>query len=167
MRQRAKLEHSVGSEETMDQKTTDAMVQSHDCLVLRVCQEAYVEAQQHLQFISDVRKDRELVKRAFVLHRNAVTTAVKRTKRTNGCDGREREEMLKERLEKNVTLCLHINFCRNRETSVDPLPCCKQRVDGQRCWRTASSSVRMELLQDTETDSADSMSQEEEEEIEK
>ena len=34
-------------------------------------------------------------KRGFVTHRNAVTTAVKRTLRTNDCDMREREEMLK------------------------------------------------------------------------
>ena len=41
------LEHSDGSEEIMDQKTTDAMVPSqHDCMVVRVCQKAYVEAQQ-------------------------------------------------------------------------------------------------------------------------
>ena len=30
-------------------------------------------------------------KRAFVTHRNAVTTAVKRTSRTNECDGREKK----------------------------------------------------------------------------
>ena len=42
----------------------------------------------------------------FVTHRNAVTIAVKRTTRTNGCDGREREELLKEDLERKVTLCL-------------------------------------------------------------
>ena len=35
-------------------------------------------------------------KRAFVTHRNAVTTAVKRTSRTSECDGREKEEILKE-----------------------------------------------------------------------
>ena len=39
-------------------------------------------------------------KRAFVTHRNAVTTAVKRTSRTKECDGREREEMLKEDFER-------------------------------------------------------------------
>ena len=38
------LKDSDGSEENMDQKTTDAMVQSqHDCLVERLCQEACVE----------------------------------------------------------------------------------------------------------------------------
>ena len=103
-------------------------------------------------------------KQAFVTHRNAVTTAVKRTFRASECDGREREGMLKEDMERNVTLCFHNSFCRNRETNVDPLPCCKQRVEEQRCWRTASNSVRMatDVVQDTETESAESMSQEEE-----
>ena len=68
-------------------------------------------------------------KRAFVTHRNAVTTAVKRISRTSEGNGREKEEMLKEDLERNVTLCLHNSFCRNRESNVDPLPCCKQRVE--------------------------------------
>ena len=103
-------------------------------------------------------------KRAFVAHRNAVTTAVERMSRTKEVDGREREEILKEDLESNVTLCLHNSFRRNRETNVDPTPCCKQRVEGQKCWRTASNSVRIaiDVLQDTETESAESMSQEEE-----
>ena len=103
-------------------------------------------------------------KRAFVTHRNTVTTVVKRTSRTSECDGREQEEMLKEDLERNVTLCLPNSFCRNRESNVDPLPCCKQRVEEQKCWRTAYSSVRIatDVLQDTETESAESMSQEEE-----
>ena len=35
----------------------------------------------------------EVFKRAFVTHRNAVTTSVKRTLKTIECDGREREEM--------------------------------------------------------------------------
>ena len=67
--------------------------------------------------------------RAFVTHRNAVSTAVKRTSRTSERDGREKKEMLKEDLERNVTLCLHNSFCRNRESNVDPLPCCRQRVE--------------------------------------
>ena len=66
-------------------------------------------------------------KRAFVTHRNTVTTAVRRTSRTSQGDGREKEEMLKEDLERNLTFCLHNRFCRNRESNVDPLPCCKQR----------------------------------------
>ena len=103
-------------------------------------------------------------KRAFVTHRNAVTTAVKRISRTSERSGNEKAEMLKEDLEINVTLCLHNSFCRNRESNVDPLPCCKQRVEEQKCWRTASNSVRIvnDVLQDTETESAESVSQEEE-----
>ena len=103
-------------------------------------------------------------KRAFVSHRNAVTTAIKRTSRTSECNGREKEEMLKEDLGKNVTFCLHNSFCRNRESNVDPLPCCKQRVEEQKSWRTACNSVRIatDVLQDTETESAESMLQEEE-----
>ena len=62
-------------------------------------------------------------KRAFVTHRNAVTTAVKRISRTSERSGKEKAEMLKEDLERNVTLCLHNSFCRNRESNVDPLPC--------------------------------------------
>ena len=93
-------------------------------------------------------------KRAFVTHRNAVTTGVKRISRTSEGNGREKKEMLKEDLERNVTLCLHNSFCRNRESNVDPLPCCKQRVEEQKCWRTASNSVRIanDVLQDTETE---------------
>ena len=103
-------------------------------------------------------------KRAFVTHRNAVTTAVKRISRTSERDGRQKKEMLKEDLERNMTLCLHNSFCRNRESNVEPLPCCKQWVEEQKCWRTASNSVRIanDVLQDTETENAESMSQEEE-----
>ena len=51
------LERSDGCEENMCQKTTDAMIKSqHDCLVVRVCQKAYVEAQQNVQFVSDGRR---------------------------------------------------------------------------------------------------------------
>ena len=103
-------------------------------------------------------------KRAFVTPRNPLTTAAKRTSRTSECDGREKEVMLKKDLERNVTLCLHNSFCRNRETNVDPLPCCKQRVEEQKCWRTASNSVKVakDVLQDTGTGSAESMPREEE-----
>ena len=60
---------------------------------------------------------------------------------------------------KKCELCLHNSFCRNRETIIEPLPCCKQSVEEQRCWRTASNSVKMstDVLQDTETDKAESM----------
>ena len=71
---------------------------------------------------------------------------------------------VQEDLERNVTLCFHNSFCRNIEPNVDPLPCCKQRVEEQKYWRTASNSVRIakDVLQDTETESAESVSQEEE-----
>ena len=107
-------------------------------------------------------------KRSVVTHRNTVTTAVKRTSRTSECDGKEKEETLKEDLERNVTLCLHNSFCRNRETNVDPLPCYKQRVKYQKYWKTASNSVRIatDMLHDTETESAESMSMSQEEEME-
>ena len=103
-------------------------------------------------------------KRAFVTQRNAVTTTVKRISRTSERDGREKEEMLNQDMERNVTLCLHNSFLRNRESNIDPLPCFKQRVEEQKCWRTASSSVRIanDVLQDTETENAESMWQEEE-----
>ena len=48
-------------------------------------------------------------------------------------NGREREEVFKEDPERNATICLPNGFCRNRETTVDPLPCCKQRVQEQIC----------------------------------
>ena len=80
----------------------------------------------------------------------------KRISRTSERNEREKEEMLKEDLERNLTLCIHNSFCRNRESNVDPLPCCKQRVEEQKCWRTASNSVRRanDVLQDTETENA-------------
>ena len=103
-------------------------------------------------------------KRFLVTHRNAVTTAEKRISRTKERSGKKKAEMLKEDLERNVTLCLHNSICRNRESNVDSLPCCKQRVEEQKCWRTASNSVKIanDVLQDTETESAESVSQEEE-----
>ena len=99
------------------------------------------------------------LKRAFVTHRNTVTTAVKRHSRTSEYDCREKAEMLKEDLERNVKLCLHNSFCRNRESNIDPLPCFKQRLEEQKGWRIASNSVRIatEVLQDLETESAESM----------
>ena len=95
-------------------------------------------------------------KRVFVTHWNAVTTAVKRLSRTSESDGGEIEKMLKGDLERNVTLCLHNSFCRNREINVDPLPCCKQRVEEQKCCRTVPNAVRIatDVLQDNETESA-------------
>ena len=61
-----------------------------------------------------------------------MTKGMKRFSRTSESNGREKEEMLKEDLERNLTSCLHNSFCRNRESNVDPLPCCKQRVEEQK-----------------------------------
>ena len=102
-------------------------------------------------------------KLAFVTHRNSVTTAVKRTSGTIECDGWEKKRNVKGRLGEKRDVVPHNSFCRNGESNVDPLPCCKQRVEEQKCWTTASNSVRIattDVLQDTETESAESMSQE-------
>ena len=120
----------------------------------------YEYAKKHMSKHSRVYSAYQLVigsgafKRAFVTHRNAVSTAVKKMSRTSDCDGRDLKEMLKEDMERNVTLCIHNSFYRNRETSLDLLPCCKQRVEEQKCWRTASNRVRMatHVLQGTETE---------------
>ena len=46
-------EHSDGIEKDIGKKTTDAMVYSqHDCMVVRICQEAYVEARQSIQYVA-------------------------------------------------------------------------------------------------------------------
>ena len=132
-------------------------------MVVRVCQEDFVGAQQSVQRVSAGHWSRSFQasfcnSSEFSNHRSEAKL------RTSECDGREKEEMLKEDLERNVTLCLHNSFCQNRETNIDPLPCCKQRVEEQKCWRTPSSSVRIatDVLRDTETESAESVLQEEE-----
>ena len=132
-------------------------------MVVRVSQEAYVGAQQGVQCVSAGHWSRSF-QASFCDSSECIDHRSKKTSRTNECDGREREEMLKDDLERNVTLYLHDSFCRNRETSVDPLTCCKQRVENQKCWRTASNSVRIatDVLQDTETKSGESMAHEEE-----
>ena len=82
------------------------MIQSqHDSLVLRVCQKTWVEAQHSVQFVAN-RLGSEVFKQVFVTHLNAVIAAVKRTLKPINCDGGEREEVLEEDLERNVTLCL-------------------------------------------------------------
>ena len=69
-------------------------------------------------------------KRAFLTHRNAVTTAVKRVAGAPCVTEDEKKEVLRADLERNVNLCLHNSFCRNREqkVNVDLLPCCKPRL---------------------------------------
>ena len=110
-------EHSDGIEKDKGKKTTDAMVYSqHDCMVVRICQEAYVEARQSIQYVAAGHWSKSFQASFFLTRQNAVTTAVKRISRVSERDGKEKEEMLKEDLERNVTLCLHFSFCRNRES---------------------------------------------------
>ena len=69
-------------------------------------------------------------KRASLTHRNAVTTAVKRVAGASSVTETEKREVLRADLERNVSLCLHNSFCRNREPKVnmDLLTCCKPRL---------------------------------------
>ena len=57
-------------------------------------------------------------KRAFLTRRNAVTTAVKRMAEAP-CVKQKKREVLQADLERNVSLCLHNSFCRNREQKVN------------------------------------------------
>ena len=92
--------------------------------------------------------------RAFLTHRNAVTTAVKRVAGMSCTTEKERKEVLQADLERNLSLCLHNSFCSNREQkmNVDLLPCCKQRLLEQESWGTARNSVVMlqKVLEDSE-----------------
>ena len=58
-------------------------------------------------------------KRAFLTHRNAVTTAVKQVAGAPCVTEVEKREVLRADLERNVSLCLHNRFCRNREQKVN------------------------------------------------
>ena len=94
-------------------------------------------------------------KRAFLTHRNTVTTAVKRVAGAPCATEAEKTDVLRADLERNVSLCLHNSFCRNREQKVnaDLLPCCKPRLLEQESWGTARNSVDMleKDLEDSET----------------
>ena len=98
-------------------------------------------------------------KRAFLTHRNAVTTAVKRVAGAHCVIENEKREVLRADLERNVSLCLHNSFCRNREQKVivDLLPCCKPRLLEQESWRTARNSMDIleKILEDSETEDQD------------
>ena len=69
-------------------------------------------------------------KRAFLTHRNAVTTVVKRVAGAPCVTEAEKREVLRAYLEWSVSLCLHNSFCRNPEqkVNVDLLTCCKPRL---------------------------------------
>ena len=95
-------------------------------------------------------------KRAFLTHRNDVTTSVKRVAGAPCATQAEKREVLIADLERNVSLCLHNSFCRNREqkVNVNLLPCCKPRLLEQESWGTASNSVDMleKVLENSETE---------------
>ena len=71
----------------------------------------------------------------------------------------EKKEVLRADLERNVSLCLHNSFCRNREqkVNVDLLPCCKPRRLEQESWGTARNSMDMleKVLEDNEAEYQD------------
>ena len=68
----------------------------------------------------------------------------------------EKREVFQADIERNVSVCLHNSFCRNREqkVNVDLLPCCKQRLLEQESWGTARNSVDMleKVLEDSEAE---------------
>ena len=71
----------------------------------------------------------------------------------------EKREVLRADLERNVSLCLHNSFWRNREQKVDVdlLPCCKTRLLEQESWGTARNSMDMleKVLEDSEAEDQD------------
>ena len=101
----------------------------------------------------------EAYRRAFLTHRNAVTTAVKRVAGAPCVTEDEKKEVLRADLERNVSLCLHNSFCRNREqkVNVDLLPCCKPRLLEQESWGTARNSMDMleKVLENSEVEDQD------------
>ena len=86
-------------------------------------------------------------KRASLTHTNAVTTAVKRVAWMSCTTELEKKEVLQADLERNVSLCLHNSFCRNREQT-----CCKPGLLEQESWGSAFNSVDMlqKVLDDSE-----------------
>ena len=98
-------------------------------------------------------------KRAFLTHRNAVTTAVKRLAGAPCVTEDEKKEVLRADLERNVSLSLHNSFCRIREqkVNVDLLSCDKPRLLEQESWGTARNSMDMleKVLEDSEAEDQD------------
>ena len=71
----------------------------------------------------------------------------------------ENREVLRADLERNVKLCLHNSFFRNREqkVNVDLLRCCKPRLLEQESWGTSRNSMDIleKVLEDSETEDQD------------
>ena len=83
----------------MEKKQTWARRRLMPCFRANMTAWLYENAKKHMSKHSRVYSAYQLdigagaFKRAFVTHRNAVTTAVKRTSRTGECSGREKEEV--------------------------------------------------------------------------
>ena len=98
-------------------------------------------------------------RRAFLTHRKAVTTAVKRVAGAPCVTEIETREVLRADLGRSVSLCLQNSFCRNRaqKVNVDLPPCCRPRLLEQESWGTARNSMDMleKILEDSETEEQD------------
>ena len=81
--------------------------------------------------------ERVPIKRVFLTHRNAVTTAVKRDIGLSCTNESEKKGVLRADLKRNEGQCLHNSFCRNRKqkVNVNLLLCCRQRLLEQENWR--------------------------------
>ena len=101
--------------------------------VMTAC--VYERAKRHLSRKTEAYRSFQLYigpgayKGAFLTHKIAVATAVKRVAGMSCTTQKERKEVLQADLERNVSLCLHNSFCRNREqkANVDLLLwiCCR------------------------------------------
>ena len=96
----------------------------------------YERAKRHISMITEAYQSFQLdigpgaYKGAFLMHKNAVTTAVKRVAGAPFVTEAEKREVLRADREGNVSLCLHNIFCRNREQKV-----LEQESWGMACWR--------------------------------
>ena len=116
----------------------------------------YERAKRHLSRIMEAYQSFQLnigpgaYKRDFL----TVSTAVKQVAGKPCTTGNKKKEVLRADLERNISLCLHNRFCRNREqkVNVDILPCCNQRLPEEESWGTARKSVDMlrNVLEDIE-----------------
>ena len=93
-------------------------------------------------------------KGVILTHRNAVTTAVKGVARTPCVSDQEKKEVLQADLKRNVSLCLHSSFRRNREQEVNVslLLCCKPWM--LELWNRARNSfdILQKVLEDSESE---------------
>ena len=78
----------------------------HDCLVFRVCQKAYVKTQPSVQLVPDSHKV-ESFQASFHNTSECSNYRSEKALKTIDCYGRERENKMKEDLERNTTLCIH------------------------------------------------------------